>query len=437
MSGLALILLRRGFTVSGSDAAHSELTAQLEQEGCTIFYEQTAKNITPNIDLIVYTAAMKKSNPEMAAAISSGIPMLTRAQLLGEIMANYPVAINVAGTHGKTTTTSMLSCIMMSACKDPTISIGGILDAIGGNVRIGNSEYFITEACEYTNSFLSFKPTMDIILNVCEDHLDFFKDINDIRNSFLKFTQLLPNDGTLIINSDIEDYEFFCHGSFKVITVGSDPAKSNYSAEDITYDEFGCPSYTLLVDGKATQKIKLCVPGLHNVYNSLAAIAAALCLGITVKECAKGLTEFAGTKRRFEHKGSFNGVTVIDDYAHHPDEIRATLNSALRYPHKKIWCVFQPHTYSRTKLLFKEFGEALALADTVVLADIYAARETDTLGISSADLAEEIKKHNRNCYYFSSFEEIEKFLLKNCFNGDLLITMGAGNVYKIAEDIIE
>ncbi len=438
MSGLARILLHRHFTISGSDANRSDLTAQLEQEGCTITYEQTAKNITSDIDLIVYTAAMKNTNPEMTAALESRIPMLTRAQLLGEIMANYPVAINVAGTHGKTTTTSMLSCILMTACKDPTVSVGGILDSIGGNVRIGSSGYFITEACEYTNSFLSFKPTLNIILNVCEDHLDFFKDITDIRNSFQKFTQLLPDDGTLVINSDIDDYGFFYQNSkCRVITVGSDPSKSNYAATDITYDALGCPTYTLLADGKPVHTITLHVQGLHNVYNSLAAIAAAVSLGITVEECAQGLTEFGGTKRRFEYKGKFNGVTVIDDYAHHPDEIRATLNSAFHYPHNKIWCVFQPHTYSRTKLLFKEFGEALSLADAVVLADIYAARETNTLGISSADLAEEVKKHNRECYYFPSFEEIEKFLLKNCFNGDLLITMGAGNVYKIGEDIIE
>lgn len=438
MSGLARILLDRNFTVSGSDANRSELTQQLEKEGCTLFYEQVAQNITKDIDLVVYTAAMKATNPEMMAAKEAGIPMVTRAELLGSIMENFPIAINVAGTHGKTTTTSMLSHILLTAKKDPTISVGGILDSIGGNVRIGNSDYFITEACEYTNSFLSFKPTLNIILNVCEDHLDFFKDLEDIRNSFRLFTELLPDNGTLVINSDIENIEYFYQNSkCRVITVGSDPAKSYLSATNISYDEMGCCTYTLLIEGKESINITLSVPGLHNVYNSLAAIAAATSLGISLEECAEGLNEFGGTKRRFEYKGKFNGVTVVDDYAHHPDEITATLDSAAHYPHKKVWCVFQPHTYSRTKLLFKEFGEALSKADAVVLADIYAARETDTLGISSKDLAEEIKKSGTECYYFPSFDEIKKFLLKNCINGDLLITMGAGNVYKIGEDIIE
>lgn len=438
MSGLARILLDRNFTVSGSDSNESELTRQLEKEGCTLFYEQTAKNITPDIDLVVYTAAMKSTNEEMVAARQSGVRMVTRAQLLGEIMGNYPIAINVAGTHGKTTTTSMLSHILLAADKDPTISVGGILESIGGNVKIGSSDYFITEACEYTNSFLSFKPTLDIILNVCEDHLDFFKDIEDIRNSFRQFTELLPDNGTLVINSDIDNYQYFYGNSqCRVITFGSDPAKSNFSAADISYDELGCCTYTLLIDGSDNGTVRLSVPGLHNVYNSLAAIAAATSLGISLEECARGLLEFGGTKRRFEYKGQFNGVTVIDDYAHHPDEINATLSSAAHYPHKKVWCVFQPHTYSRTKLLFHEFGKALSHADAVILADIYAARETDTLGISSKDLVEEIKKYGTECYYFSSFDEIKKFLLKNCFNGDLLITMGAGNVYKIGEDIIQ
>lgn len=437
MSGLAHILRDKNFIISGSDSAHSALTDELAAAGCSIFYSQTADHITDDIDLVVYTAAIKDSNPELAAAKAANIPAITRAELLGQIMSNYKIAVNVAGTHGKTTTTSMITEILLAADSDPTISVGGILDSIGGNIRVGQSDIFVTEACEYTNSFLSFHPTMNIILNVKEDHLDFFKDLDDIRHSFKLFTEKLPNNGTLIINTDIDHYQYFYQDtSCEVITVGSDPAKSMYSASNISYDELGCCSYTLLIEGNPSGIITLSVPGLHNVYNSLAAIAAARKLGISLETIADGLSCFHGTERRFEKKGMFHGVTVIDDYAHHPDEIAATLSTAKHYPHKNIWCVFQPHTYSRTKSLLKEFAVALSHADKIVLADIYAARETDTLGISSLDLKNEIEKLGKECFYAGSFEEIEKFLLKNCINGDLLITMGAGNIYKVGEALI-
>ena len=437
MSGLAEILLEEGFTISGSDSKKSPLTSLLESKGAKIYYGQRASNISDSVQVVVYTAAIHPDNPEFACAKEKGLPMLTRAQLLGQIMRNYDTSIAVAGTHGKTTTTSMLSHILLKGECDPTISVGGILPAIGGNIRVGQSGIFVTEACEYTNSFLSFHPTMNIILNVKEDHLDFFKDIDDIRHSFKLFTEKLPADGTLIINTDIDNYEFFYQDtSCEVITVGSDPAKSMYSAADIAFDEMGCCTYTLLIEGTPSGQIHLSVPGVHNVYNSLAAIAAAKKLGLSLEVIATGLSGFHGTERRFEKKGEFNGVTVIDDYAHHPDEIKATLASAAHYPHKTVWCVFQPHTYSRTKILLTEFAEALSHADKVVLADIYAARETDTLGISSLDLKHEIEKLGKECFYFGSFEEIEKFLSKNCINGDLLITMGAGNVYQIGEALI-
>lgn len=437
MSGLAHILHDKNFTISGSDTSHSALTDQLAAVGCSIIYSQTADNITDDIDLVVYTAAIHNDNPELAAAKAANIPAITRAELLGQIMANYKTAVNIAGTHGKTTTTSMLTQILLTADSDPTISVGGILDSIGGNIRVGQSDIFVTEACEYTNSFLSFNPTMNIILNVKKDHLDFFKDIDDIRHSFKLFTEKLPDNGTLIINTDIDNYEYFYKDKCcEVITVGSNPKKSMYSACDISYDDFGCCSYTLLIEETPSVRINLSVPGLHNVYNSLAAVAAAEKLGISLENIVSGLSGFHGTERRFEKKGMFHGVTVIDDYAHHPDEIAATLSSAKHYPHKNIWCVFQPHTYSRTKALLKEFATVLSQADKIVLADIYAARETDTLGISSLDLKNEIEKLGKKCFYPGSFEEIEKFLLKNCINGDLLITMGAGNIYQVGEALI-
>lgn len=438
MSGLAKILLSEGFTVSGSDSHSSALTDELIGDGCLVSVPQSAGNITNDIDLVVYTAAIHPDNPEFKAAKEAGLPMLTRAELLGQIMTMYKNAINIAGTHGKTTTTSMVSEILLAANMDPTISVGGILNSIGGNTRVGGNKYFVAEACEYTNSFLSFNPTMNIILNVKEDHLDFFKDIDDIRHSFKLFTEKLPSDGTLIINSDIDNYEYFYKDTdCEVITFGSDPEKSMYSATNITYDKYGCCSYTLLINNEDSGTIELSVPGLHNVYNSLSAVAAAFKLGISIDNIKAGLKHFTGTNRRFEKKGEFNGVTVIDDYAHHPDEITATLNSAKNYPHNKIWCVFQPHTYSRTKALMPEFAKALSLADNIVLAKIYPARETDNLGISSADLMELIKAEGKDCYYYESFEDIEKFLLNNCINGDLLITMGAGDVYKIGEELLK
>lgn len=438
MSGLAKILLSRGFTVSGSDTAPSDLTRELSNNGCAISYPQSASNITDDIKLVVYTAAIHPDNPELTAAVEKNIPTLTRAELLGQIMSNYHTAVNIAGTHGKTTTTSMLTEILLAANTDPTISVGGILNSIGGNIRVGHSDIFVTEACEYTNSFLAFHPTVSIILNVKADHLDFFKDIDDIRHSFKLFVEKLPSDGTLIINSDIENIEYFSsETSCEVITFGSDPHKSMYAAADITYDSHGFCSYKLLINNEAITEITLNVPGLHNVLNSLAAIAAARKLSVSIDDIQRGLKHFSGANRRFEQKGSFGGVMLIDDYAHHPDEIAATLSSAAHYPHRKIWCVFQPHTYSRTKALLKEFAKALSLADNIVLAKIYPARETDTLGISSASLMNEIKSLGKDCYYYESFEEIENFLIKNCINGDLLITMGAGDVYKIGDDLVK
>ncbi|MBQ4284269.1 MAG: UDP-N-acetylmuramate--L-alanine ligase [Lachnospira sp.] len=437
MSGLAHILLNQKFTVSGSDNSETPLINELSDAGCRIYIGQKAENITADIDLIVYTAAISENNPEYVASVNSGIPMLTRAELLGQIMTNYRVAINVAGTHGKTTTTSMVTEVLMEGQCDPTISVGGILASIGGNIRIGNSDIFVTEACEYTNSFLSFFPTINIILNVKEDHMDFFKDIDDIRHSFKLFTEKLPKDGTLIINTDIENYEYFYRDTdCEVITVGSDPEISMYSAADIIYDDLGCCSYTLLINKKESGTVNLNVPGIHNVYNSLAAIAAGIKTGVDLATAIKGVGNFKGTDRRFQKKGTFNGVTVIDDYAHHPDEIDATLASAKHYPHNNIWCVFQPHTYTRTKAFLADFAHSLSAADKIVLADIYAARETDTLGISSKDLQEAIQALGKECFYLESFEAIEKFLQKNCINGDLLITMGAGDIFKVGESLV-
>ena len=442
MSGLAEILMDEGFVISGSDSKESELTAHLRKRGAFIHIGQKAENIKEaermrgRIDAVVYTAAIHPDNQEFLAAQEAKLPMLSRAELLGEMMRNYKESIAVAGTHGKTTTTSMLSEIFMAAKADPTISVGGILPSIGGNIRVGGPEFFITEACEYTNSFLEFFPTIEVILNIEEDHLDFFKDLEDIRRSFSLFAEKVPKEGAVIINGDIDHWqEIVGNVKGKVITFGKDKG-FNYSTGPITYDELARPAFDLYINGERKDRLSLGVGGEHNVYNALGAAAAALEAGLSIEAVKRGLLSFTGTKRRFEKKGMWNGVTIIDDYAHHPQEIQATLKTAKNYPHSRIWCVFQPHTYTRTKAFLDEFAEALSLADGVVLADIYAARETDTLGISSRDIAERIEKFGKKVWYFPSFEEIEEFLKKNCIHGDLLITMGAGDIVNVGEALL-
>lgn len=436
MSGLAKILLKEGFTVSGSDNKETPLTDHLTEKGASIFYGQKASNIIDGIDVVVYTAAIHDDNEELMEVRRRNIPTLTRAELLGQLMTNYKTPIAVSGTHGKTTTTSMLSHVLLAGEKDPTISVGGILKAIHGNIRVGNSDIFVTEACEYTNSFLHFFPKIGIILNVEEDHMDFFKDIDDIRNSFHEFAKLLPQDGTLIINHEIEQSEAITEGlSCRILTYGLDDT-ADYCAKNIAYDAMGCTSFDFYKFGKFADHITLSVTGDHNVSNALAAIAAGELTEVPMEAIKNGLLSFKGTDRRFEYKGEKNGITIIDDYAHHPTEIKATLTSVKHYPHRETWCIFQPHTYTRTKAFFHEFAEALSLADHIILVDIFAARETDTLGMSSQLLAEELKKSGADVYYFPSFSEVENFVMKTCIHGDLLITMGAGDVVNIGESIL-
>lgn len=441
MSGLAQILVSEGFPVAGSDRQESDVTRQLEELGIRVAIGQCRENITDDIGLAVFTAAIHPDNPEYAAVREKGIPFLTRAELLGQLMKNYRLPVAVSGTHGKTTTTSMLSEILLAADADPTLSIGGVLPSIGGNVRVGGRQYFVAEACEYTDSFLQMFPKIGIILNIEEDHLDYFKDLDDIRESFTEFAQLIPADGALIINSGIEGRERITAGlACRIVTyAGAEPDDAaDYRAGDVSFDAFGCPAFTLFGPARfgGPLKISLHVHGLHNVGNAVAAAAAADAMGISRDAIAKGLSAFTGTDRRFQYKGEKNGFTIIDDYAHHPTEIRATLSAARSCPCERVVCVFQPHTYSRTKSLLDGFASALRLADLVILADIYAARETDDLGVSSRTLQERILEQGGSCLYFGSFSEIEKYLLANCRKGDLVITMGAGNIDRIGTDLL-
>ena len=436
MSGLAEILIDRGFKVSGSDMKESELTEALTAKGAQVFIGQRASNVTADIDCIVFTSAIHADNPEYQKALELNLVSMTRAELLGQLMTNYACPIAVSGTHGKTTTTSMISDILMAAEADPTISVGGILETIGGNIRVGNSNYFVTEACEYTNSFLSFFPKISIILNVEEDHMDFFHDLQEIRDSFHAFAGLLPKDGLLIINGDIAQYEDLCKDlSCKVLSFGKAHTSDYYPAE-ITYNRLGHVSALVRTAGGDAFTLELTVPGEHNLYNALAAIALADYLGIDRQVSLAALKSFKGSKRRFEYKGSLGDIVVIDDYAHHPTEITATLTAANKYPCDRVWCVFQPHTFTRTKAFMDEFAQALSLADEIVLADIYPARETDNLGISSGDLQAKVQALGKNCHYFSSFDAIENFLLENLIHNDMVITMGAGDIVKVGEKLL-
>ena len=441
MSAIAELLHSKGFAISGSDEKKSRHTEHLESLGIEIMYGNKAANIQPGIDLIVYTAAIREDNPEFQAALASNIPMLTRAEILGQIMRAYSDAVGIAGTHGKTTTTSMLSLIQLDAGFDPTILVGGDLPDIEGNLRMGASSHLVMEACEYTNSFLHFFPKHAIILNIEADHLDFFKDLDDIRRSFRKYIELLPEGGHLVINGKIDQLSELTDGlTCKVITFGITDDNSvtsfDYSATTPVFDSLGRAAFEVFHLGHSLGTIQLAVPGIHNVENALAAIAMGHSLGADMKACQSALSRFLGTKRRFELKGMLGGITIVDDYAHHPAEIRAALTSARAYGTHRIVCVFQPHTYTRTRALLADFADALTLADLIVLPDIYPAREEDPGDISSRDLESLLRKKGKDVYYFSSFGAIESFLLEICRDGDLLITMGAGDVVNIGEFLL-
>lgn len=437
MSGFAEMLKEKGFEVSGSDEKESDRTKHLENIGVKVFVGQKEENITEDIDLFVNTAAVKQSNPEMIKAHKLGLKVIERSELLGGIMENFKYSIGVSGTHGKTTTTSMLSHIFISAQKDPTISVGGILDLIGGNIKVGDSEYFIAEACEYCDSFLQFYPYTAIILNIEADHLDYFKDINAIRASFIKYARHIPDDGNLIINADINNLEeIVSQMKCTVITYSVENKKADWTADNIKYSENGAESFDILYKGEKLGRINLKVGGVHNISNALAAAAAAYANGLNIEEIITGLESFIGTHRRFEYKGQYKEADIIDDYAHHPTEIKATLNMAEARNYNKLWCIFQPHTYTRTKQLLEEFSECFDNVDNIIIADIYAAREQNTVEIYPQDLVEKIKSRGKNAMYLGDFEKIKEYISKNIEKNDLLITMGAGDVHLIGEQLL-
>lgn len=436
MSGLAEIVHHKGYTVTGSDMKCSETTKHLESLGITIHYGHSADNIAPDTDLVVYTAAIHEDNPEIIAAKARGIELVVRSVFLGLLMKKYDFPICVSGTHGKTTTTSMLSHALLSAKLDPTITVGGMLDAIEGNIHIGHSNYFLTEACEYCDSFLDFFPKIGVILNIEEDHLDYFKDIHQIQGSFQKFACKIPNDGFLSINGSIPDLDNLMKPvSCKIETFGLNETY-NWYAKNITHDDKACASFDVYYNGSLMTHMKLHVPGEHNILNSLAACSVCHFLGISLEVFNSGLESFKGAKQRFELKGTVDGITIVDDYAHHPTEIKATLNVANTFPHNHLYVVFQPHTYTRTKAFLNDFAEALTHAEHVILTDIYAAREKDPGDISAKDICTKIQEAGKDALYMSDFNEIAKYLSEHALSGDLIITMGAGNVNQIADILL-
>jgi UDP-N-acetylmuramate--alanine ligase len=438
LSAVAEILINEGFTVSGSDMKESEITDKLIQNGATVYLGHRDKNIT-GADLLVYSSAVHENNPELAAARDQGIPAVTRAQLLGHLMEQKECGIAVAGAHGKTTTTSMISLVLMNAGYDPTILVGGNLSEISGNVRVGGSGYFITEACEYMDSFLSLAPKYAVILNIDSDHLDYFNDINHITRSFNEFVNRVPKDGA-VVAFDANPFvrSILTTLDRRVITFGFS-AENDYSATEIDWSKKGFPSFCIMHKGETLCCIELKIPGEHNISNALAAFACCHDIGVPAEKIAETLRAFTGTQRRFDYLGtSSSGFRVVDDYAHHPEEIRATIKAALKIPHNKLWVLFQPHTYTRTLALHDDFADALSLSDKVVLAEIYAAREKNIHQLTSKTIAAKINADHpgKDAFYFKEFEDIATFVLNNAEDGDLVITMGAGDIYRVGEMIL-
>ena len=433
MSPLAEVLAGAGMPITGSDMAHSDKTAHLEELGVKVYYGHHAENIEPDAKFIVRTAAVHDDNPEIIRAHEMGIPVFERAEAWGSIMTYYQNALCISGTHGKTTTTSMCTHILMAAEKDPTVMIGGTLPILKAGHRIGHGDTIVLESCEYYDSFLNFFPTVAVILNVEEDHLDYFKGgLPDIEASFHKFAESVPEDGCIVANyEDKNTMDSVAGIDRKIVTFGIDKNADVY-ADNIRFS--GAKSmFDLYVGDDKITDVTLHVPGMHNIRHALAAAAACLHLGIGATAIKYGLAGFIGTGRRFEYKGKYNGADVYDDYAHHPSELQATMDAVQRLGYKRNIVVFQPHTYTRTAALFDDFVQQLKRPDITYLAEIYAAREINTIGISSKDICREIN----GAKYFATFEEIVEDLKKFAQPGDIILTIGAGDVFKIGEALVE
>lgn len=437
MSGLAHILLKWGFNIKGSDWSESASTTLLREKGFVVNIGHIATNINKDIDLVVYTAAIHNDNPELVRARELNIPTIERGEFLGELTKLFNDTIGISGTHGKTSTTSMVSSCFIENDLDPTIQVGANLDIINGNYRVGESDYFIIEACEYCDSFLNFKQKSAIVLNIDDDHLDYFKNIDNIEKSFRTYVSHLPKDGFLVVNND--DDRCAKLGSYtqaKFITTSTND-NGLYTACNITFNDDGCASFDVYKENTIVGNITLGVSGKHMVSNALCAIALCLEYGLSFDSIKKGLIKYKGASRRLEYKGMFNGAKVYDDYGHHPTEILATATAITNKKYNESWVIWEGHTYSRVVAHREEFIKSLYLFDHIIVIDIYAAREVNTYGIHSTDIVNDLKKNGKNAVYISDYDDIIKYLKDRVNIDDIILTLGAGNVTKISELLIK
>ncbi len=436
-SGLAQILVKMGYQVSGSDQNQSQFTDVLKEKGIPFHIGHDASYVE-GAALVVYTAAIKPTNVEFAYAKEHGIPMLERSELLGQISKDYHTCICVSGCHGKTTITSMLALITKDTHLDPTVHVGGMVDFLSGGVRAGGQELFITEACEYVRSFMTMHPSYIIINNIDDDHLDYYKDLDEIKQTFVDFTNLMPADGILFANADdANTREILPKIAHKIITY-SVSGNGDYSARAIDYDELGNPSFDVYYGEQNLGRIQLHVPGLHNVENALA--CAALChtvFHLDMEHINASLEHYHLAGRRFELIGERDGVKIFHDYAHHPTEIKACLSAAKKYPHKKMYVLFQCNSFTRAKTLKEKYALAFENADVVMMPDIYPGRDIDRGEIHATDVVKLIDAHSHNCLYLPTFADIKAYLLEHWQPGDIVITLGSGDVYKQQRILLE
>lgn len=430
MCPMAELLMRRGYEISGSDQNESDTLERVRGWGIPVFMGHSAGNIE-GAEAVVYTAACRDDNPELVAARAKGVPTLERSVVLGMLTDKFPQLVAVSGTHGKTTTTAMLTQIFIEAGADPSAIIGGKLPLINSNCRAGESDTIICEACEYVDTFLQLHPAVSLILNIEPDHLDYFKTLDNIVKSFRQFA--VQTDRLLVVNADNPQVMEAVAGLDKeVVTFGLGSGCDYYPAE-LSEEPSACEDFTLMCRGEALGRVNLAVPGKHNMLNALAAAAAAHSLGIEAKAVCAALEHFGGVHRRFEILGQFEGVTVADDFAHHPTELTAVLTSAMRMGYGKVWAVFQPHTYSRTYTFLDDFAKALAIPDRLVMTEILAVREENTYDIHTSDLAAKVP----GSVWFQSFEEIAEHVMGSARPGDLILTLGGGDIYKCANLIVK
>ena len=438
MCGLAEIMLHNGCTVSGSDRTDSAIIARLRTLGITVFIGHDAA-YQSDADIIVYTSAIAEDNPELVAARAAGKPVIARADLLGEIMHAYDISIGVSGMHGKTTASSMISTALYHCNKNPTVNIGGILPIFGSASHIGGKDFFVLEACEYKDNFLSFKPDIAIILNIEADHLDYFRDLEHIIESFSRYIAQIPSDGYCVYNADDANVLRAIKSARCTCIPISLEHEALYQATELVQHENACYDFSFVREGESLSRVALHVPGRHNVYNALASMAALHIAGLCAQEISDGISQYQGTQRRFQYMGEFFGCQLYQDYAHHPTEIRATLQVARKISTGRLWSVFQPHTYSRTRALFTEFVQSFQGSDASVFVPIYAAREPDPGDMSSQMLCEAIEAayHPAFCYSASDFADAREYILQHIQPGDTLFILGAGDVEYMCPMMLE